>query len=449
MQLTDLNAPGGIGANCLLLQFEGLNIVIDAGIHPKMTGSEALPRLDKLNGLHLDLIFITHCHLDHLGALPVIARDHPNTPVIMSHDTAQYYRRMLQNSCNVMDRQRAELGIADYPLYSYRDISACARQVIGLSPGQPRHFEADSGDRISFSLHPSGHIPGAMGILLEYRHQRIFHSGDVLFEKTILLDGAEFPPGDMDTVILETTRGATERTASRESEIERLIRCIRNTVSHGGSILIPVFALGRMQELLAVFHHARSTGELPEFPIFISGLGIDLLNQFDRISRKSPHVRIRRKVLRELNAGKLPDKHRPGKDRPGIYLLSSGMMVENTPSYKAASVLLESHHNTIAFVGYCDPDTPGGKILKLHQGDKYLFKSLGKSVQAMAKIEKFDLSSHADREALLEFAKSRNPRCVVLNHGDPEAREWFRERLADWDPKCRVIDPTPLKAVTV
>nr|WP_238710897.1 MBL fold metallo-hydrolase [Oceanipulchritudo coccoides] len=447
--MTDLNAHGGIGANCLLLQFEGLNIIIDAGIHPKKIGREALPRFEKLYGLHIDLIFVTHCHLDHLGALPVIAKDHPNTPIIMSHDTAQFYRRMLQNSCNVMDRQRAELGIADYPLYSYGDISACSRQVIGLTPGQARHFEADSGDRISFTLHPSGHIPGAMGILFEYRHQRIFHSGDVLFEKTILLDGAEFPQGDMDTVILETTRGSTERAASRESEIERLLRCIMDTVSHGGSILIPVFALGRMQELLAVFHHARSTGKLKELPIYISGLGIDLLNQFDRISRKSPHVRIRRKILRELNACKMPDKHRPGKDRPGIYLLSSGMMVENTPSYKAASTLLESHQNTIAFVGYCDPDTPGGKILKLHQGDKFLFKSLGKAVAAMARIEKFDLSSHADREELLEFAKARNPRCVVLHHGDPDSRDWFKSRLTEWDPKCQILDPVPLKAVTV
>lgn len=449
MQLTDLNAPGGIGANCLLLQFDGLNIVVDAGIHPKRIGQAALPRLERIRGLPIDLIFLTHCHLDHLGALPVLARDHPNTPIIMSRDSEQFYRRMLQNSCNVMDRQRAELGIADYPLYSYRDISACARQVVALMPGQPRHFEGTSGDRITFSLHPSGHIPGAMGILFEYHHRRIFHTGDVLFDKTILLDGAAFPNGQMDTVILETTRGLTERAASRASEIERLLKCIRETTSHGGSILIPVFALGRMQELLAVFHEARADGRLKHLPIYVSGLGIDLLNQFDRISRKSSHVRIRRKILRELGAQKLPDSHRPGRDRPGIYLLSSGMMVENTPSYKAASVLLESHHNTIAFVGYCDPDTPGGKLVKLRKGDKYLFKALGKPVEAMARIEKFDLSSHADREELLQFTTGRNPRCVVLHHGDPGARDWFRKELAQWDPNCQVIDPEPLKPVTV
>ncbi len=449
MQLTDLNAPGGIGANCLLLQFDGLNIVVDAGIHPKEIGRSALPRFERLKGLHIDLIFLTHSHLDHVGALPVLVRDHPNTPVIMSRDTEQYYKRMLRNSCNVMERQRAELGVADYPLYTYRDISACARQVIALAPGQPRHFEGESGDRLTFTLCPSGHVPGAMGILFEHRHRRVFHTGDVLFGSTSLLEGAHFPHGDMDTIILETTRGLTERTSPREKEMERLLKCIHETTSHGGSILVPVFALGRMQELIAVLHRARQAGQLKPLPVYVSGLGIDLLNQFDRIARKSPHLHFRKKMFRELGAEKLPDSHRAGKDRPGIYLLSSGMMVENTPSFNAAAALLESHRNTIAFVGYCDPDTPGGRLLKARQGEKFLFRAMGKSVPAMARVEKFDLSSHADREELLAFALERHPRCVVLNHGDPGARQWFREQINSVDPKCRVIDPVPLQSTPV
>lgn len=449
MQLTDLNEPGGIGANCLLLQFDGLNIIIDAGIHPKQVGRAALPRFDRLKGLHIDLIFLTHCHLDHVGALPVLVRDHPNTPVVMSRDTGQYYKRMLRNSCNVMDRQRAELGVTDYPLYTYRDISACARQAVALSPGQPRHFEGESGDRITFTLCSSGHVPGAVAVLLEYRHRRVFHTGDVLFNSTSLLRGADFPQGDMDTVILETTRGMTERTNPREKEMERLLRSIRDTTSRGGSILIPVFALGRMQELIAVLHQARQKGQLGPLPVYVSGLGIDLLNQFDRIGRKNPHLYFHKKMFRELGAEKLPDSHRAGKDRPGIYLLSSGMMVENTPSFNAAAALLESHRNTIAFVGYCDPDTPGGRLLKVRQGDKFLFKTMGKSVPALAAVEKFDLSSHADREELLAFALERHPRSIVLSHGDPGARQWFRDQITAVDPACKVIDPVPLQTTQV
>ena len=449
MQLTDLNPPGGIGANCLLLQLGKLNIVIDAGIHPKQTGRAALPRLERLRDLPVDLIFLTHCHLDHLGALPLLAKDHPDTPIIASRDSAQFYKRMLQNSCNVMERQRAELGIGEYPLYSFRDIAACSRQMVGMLPGQPRHFESFSGERVTFTLCQAGHIPGAVGVLLEHRHRRIFHTGDVLFDDTQLLPGARFPEGDMDTVILETTRGATERRASREKELERLLETIHHTTSHGGSVLIPVFALGRMQELIAFFHQARTRGALKHLPLYVSGLGIELLNQFDRLARKHGHLGIRKRMFRELGAQKLPDSHHPGKDRPGLYLLSSGMMVENTPSYTAAAALLGSHQNTICFVGYCDPDTPGGKLLGIRQGEKFLFKALRRTVPAMARIEKFDLSSHADREELLGYALARRPRAVVLTHGDQPARDWFTRKLAEADPACKVVDPQPLRTVTV
>jgi len=446
MRLTDLNESGGIGANCLLLEFDGLSIVVDAGIHPRAIGKAALPRLDLIRDRRIDLIFITHAHLDHLGALPVLVRDHPETPVIMSRDTEQYYKRMLQNSCNVMERQRVEQGVSDYPLFSFREISSCARQVIGIGTDQPRQFESpDGSDRITFSLHSSGHIPGAVGILLAHHHRRIFLTGDVLFSRTHLLDGAQFPAGDVDTLFLETTRGATQRQVPRHDELENLLRSIETTTRHGGSMLVPVFALGRMQELVAALHLARAEGRLHGLPIYVSGLGIDLLNQFDRISRKSNRLRISRKIFRELGATKLPKSHHPGDGKPALYLVSSGMMVENTPSYTVAAALLGSEKNTIAFVGYCDPDTPGGKLQAAADGESFFFKALGRKVPIRAQRRKFDLSSHADREELLTFASSVNPRTVVLKHGDAEAREWFREALSRESPAAQIMDPVPLQ----
>ncbi len=449
MLLTDLNAPGGIGANCLLLQLDGLNIVIDAGLHPRLTGRAALPRLERLQGLSVDLVFLTHCHLDHVGALPVLLREHPEALLVMTRDTACLYQVMLRNSRTVMERQRAELGVAEYPLFSYRDIAACGRRTIEVVPGHSRHFESARGERLTFTLYASGHIPGAAGILLEHRHRRIFHTGDVLFADTALLDGARFPGGDMDTVIVETTRGATHRSAPRESEMERLLGCIRDTTAHGGSVLIPAFALGRMQELIAVLHAARRDGRLGPLPLYLSGLGIELLNQFDGIARRGGHLRARRKMLRELRAEKLPLHHSPERARPGVYLLSSGMMVESTPSYETAAALLGSARNAICFVGYCDPDTPGGQLRDARHNGQFLFSALGRSVPVRARIEKFDLSSHADREDLLAYTLGRHPRAVVLTHGDPPARAWFRARIGEADPRCHVVDPVPLETVPV
>lgn len=450
MRLTDLNEPGGIGANCLLLQLDGLNIVIDAGLHPKFMGEAALPRFDRLRSLELDLILITHCHLDHLGALPVLAREHPLTPIILSEDSDQLFKRLLRNSCRVMERQAAE-GHPEAVLYSYGEVSQCARKVLAVKPGHSRQMETRNGKRISFTLYPSGHIPGAVGLLLEYRHRRIFHSGDVSFTDTVMLDGARFPRQPVDTLILETTRGLTERApeATRPMEARRLLQQIRHTTGKGGSVLIPVFALGRMQEILAIFHQARKAGLLGRIPLYVSGLGLDLLNGFDRIARLNPTLRVRRKYLTELKAVKLPPNHRPGKEGPAIYLLSSGMLIENTPSYNAAISLVRSHRNALCFVGYCDPDTPGGQLLRATPQAPFLFAAHRKSVPLNAAVHRFDLSSHADREELRDFALACQPRSLVLSHGEPEARQWFRDQLTEPLAPGQIYDPTPLQPVEV
>ncbi len=451
MRLTDLNAAGGIGANCLLLQLGKANLIIDAGLHPKMTGHDALPRLERIRDLAIDLIFVTHCHLDHLGALPVLAREHPDTPIVLSRDSQHLYKRLLQNSCQVMERQRAEGLPGAMPLYGFADITQCARQVVPVVPGNARLFETASGERFNFTLFSAGHIPGAVGLLLEHRQRRIFHTGDVSFADTPMLDGARFPSGKVDTLILETTRGTTTREprTDRESEGRRLLQCLRRTLEGGGSVLIPVFALGRMQELLTLLRHAFAGRMVPDCPVYVSGLGLDLLNGFEQIAKDNRSLRVRRRFLRDTGARKLPPDHRPGSEGPAIYLLSSGMLIENTPSYKAATVLLRSSRNTVCFVGYCDPDTPGGKLLAAEPESTFLFEAGKQEVPLRAAIERFDLSSHADREEIRDYALACGPRAVVLSHGDPEARTWFQRELTGPLGETAVHDPPPLTTIEV
>ena len=116
--------------------------------------------------------------------------------------------------------------------------------------------------------------------------------GDVLFEHLRTLKGAHFPIGHFDTLIIETTRGMTERAYGKERvhEIARLIDSINDTIAKGGSFLLPVFALGRMQELLAVFHDARRFGRLIDCPIYAGGLGIGLVRTFSTRSRARPRT---------------------------------------------------------------------------------------------------------------------------------------------------------------
>jgi Cft2 family RNA processing exonuclease len=454
MNLIDLNRAGGIGANSLFVQVGGVNILMDSGLDPKLVGRAALPDFGRIKDERVDLILITHCHLDHIGSLPVAMRHFPDVPVLMSASSRLLIERMLHNSANVMQRQKAEQDIPEYPLFSHDEIDRCTARMVGLPFGLTKTINGlRASDEIKLTLHPAGHVAGAAAVEITHKHRGIFFTGDALFDDLRTLPGAAFPVGHFDTVVTETTRGNTERPEgqTRAVEVDRLIRSINDTIKRGGSFLLPVFALGRMQEVLTILHDARRFGQLEDCPIIGSGLGLDLCNYFDEIRRKTGHVRFNRSILKELGLKSLPRKVTPGRDpeRNALFVVSSGMLVENTPSYALASGLLGHHRNTIGFVGYCDPDTPGGALLRSHPGDDFLFETVHVRSRVKARIEKFELSGHADRDELLEFTLQATPRAVVLTHGDPEARAWFSEEIEAREAGIKVVDPTPGESYTV
>jgi Cft2 family RNA processing exonuclease len=178
---------------------------------------------------------------------------------------------------------------------------------------------------------------------------------------------------------------------------------------------------------------------------------MDLADYFDQISRKTGAVHFTRTILKDLKVRKMSRDLTPGKEPPvqGIYVVSSGMVVENTPSYLLASCLASSPKHSICFVGYCDPDTPGGHLQAAKNGDSFLFDAVSVKVKLRAQIEKFELSGHADREELVDFAVQCAPRSIVLTHGDPPARAWFAEQFAQKLPSARVLDPVPLQPYQV
>lgn len=453
MKLIDLNREGGIGANSLYCQLGDFHFVIDSGLHPKLVGRQAAPDLRPLEGVKLDLIIITHCHLDHIGSLPLLMRAQPDAPVVMTAPSRTLIDRMLHNSANVMVREREEKGVMDYPLFTHEEIDRLTPRMHAHPFGHPRKFSGRH-DEIEFTFHPAGHIAGAAGVEILHKHRRIFFTGDVLFETQRTLGPAKFPRHQhYDTLVMETTRGATERAAghSRTDEVRRLVDSINVTLQRGGSVLIPVFALGRMQEVLALLHDARKFGKLVEAPIFASGLGLDLCDYFDQIAKKTGLVHFTRTILKELKVRKAPRDLTPGRQpgEQGIYVVSSGMIVENTPSYTLASCLLGNRMNSICFVGYADPDTPGGQLQAAKAGDEFLFAAAHVKTKVRCDIERYDLSGHADRGELVDFAVECSPRSLVITHGDPDARAWFMQELAGKLPHAKLLDPVPLQTYQV
>lgn len=453
MQLTDLNRNEGIGANSLFVELDSFNFIVDAGLNPKLAGRLATPDFSLIENVALDFIVITHCHLDHIGSLPVLMQQHPEARVLMSHSSQMLIERMLHNSCNVMKRQRTEQNIPEYPLFTHEEIDQVAERFEIMPFSNSIQLDKDD-QKIELTFYPAGHVAGAGGLEILSNEKRYFFSGDVLFEHQQTLAGASFPVKKrFEAVVLETTRGETERHEhkTRKSEVERLLTTITNVLRRGGSVLIPVFALGRMQEVLTIINHARKEGVIPICPIFGAGLGLAVADHLDQIAKRTGQVKFTRKTIKELRLRRPPRRLIPGREPPeqGIYILSSGMMVERTPSYTMAASFLSQGRNAVCFVGYCDPDTPGGKLLETQPGGVFVFEAIDYQTNVRAQIERFEMSGHADREELLKFALRVSPKTIVLTHGDPGARAWFATALEENAPTLTVVNPKPLETYQI
>ncbi|MEM1440863.1 MAG: MBL fold metallo-hydrolase, partial [Verrucomicrobiota bacterium] len=216
-----------IGSNSYLLDFGDTRIVLDAGTHPKHTGRDTLPRFEEIEPDSVDAIFVSHPHLDHIGGLPVLMQQQITAAVAMTEATKESGAALLHNSVNVMQSQRDELNEPAYPLYSHRRVNEYERLWFAREVGET--FSVGSMDRVECEFFPAGHVQGAVGIRMEGAGHTVFYTGDVHFEDQTLTRAAEFPDEDIDTLIIETTRGGFERDPeyTREREKLRLAESIR------------------------------------------------------------------------------------------------------------------------------------------------------------------------------------------------------------------------------
>jgi Cft2 family RNA processing exonuclease len=434
----------GIGANSYVLDTGLERIVLDAGMNPKGKGLDALPDLQWLEDGTADAIIVTHAHLDHVGALPVLMRRQPRAQVFMSELTADLASAMLHNSCNVMGFQREQEGIKEYPLFTHREVDAIERRWRRLRTGK-RFEPGEHGARAEFF--EAGHLPGSVGVMLELSGLRVFYTGDVHFEDQTLQVAAQFPREPVDVLILESTRGAAERPAdyTRQKESWRLAETIMNTVNQGGSVLMPVFALGKTQEMLLMLHELRRTGHLStRVPIHIGGLSSRMTHILDRhadtMHRRHPGLKLlEMDGLVRAAKGERDLSYAPGR----IYAISSGMMTENTASNDFAFRFIDNPKNAVAFVGYADPDSPAGHLQRTPRGEKVKLHTAHAAVSRHCAVETFDFSGHAPRESLVEYARAVRPRKVLLVHGDDPAMKWIAAAVSAALPETEVIIPQP------
>jgi Cft2 family RNA processing exonuclease len=441
-----------IGANSYYLEAAGQRLVLDSGMHPREEGAGALPNLQAIDGKELNAILVSHAHHDHIGTLPVLMRRHPAAHVFMTDGTNEIGTILLHNSVNVMTRQREELGATLYPLFTHRETDRATDRWQNCPTRQRFTLEGDRAgpvgeDSLTFEFIDAGHVLGSAGILLRAEGRTFFYTGDVNFDDQTIMQAAEFPEKGIDVLIMECTRGDHPMPVgwTRPGEEQRFAQAINEAFRRGGCILIPVFALGKTQEVLAMFHKFRREKLLDEFPIYIGGLSSKLTETYDRRSNMTRRQLARLQLLPDLEPFVLNGQNiRRESPRPGrIYALSSGMMTPKTLSNIFAQNILEDPRHSVFFVGYADPASPAGILRDAKSGEDVMLDSEEAPRKVRCHREQFQFSAHATRESLVDYAKRVSSKKIVLVHGDPPAIGWMRTTLSQALPRTEIIVPEP------
>ncbi|MEI7729101.1 MAG: MBL fold metallo-hydrolase [Verrucomicrobiota bacterium] len=458
MKITNLNPKPDIGASAWFADLEGHGLLMDAGTHPKYDGTESLPLYNLIERQDVDAIAISHCHHDHIGSLPIAMRQFPKAHVLLSELSYFLVERVLHNSVNVMTRQRDEYGIKEYPFYSHDELDDLAPRFQGFRYNREIEWGSFKKARIgvpspTLEFFDAGHALGSAGLMVRGEKQTLFYTGDVCFHDQTILKAARFEDVQADVLLMETTRGnrASQPEFSRDKEVERFSAALEAVIQRKGCVLIPTFALGRTQEVLAILSLLLKSGRLKPQPIYIGGLGRVFTEIYDLQAHRTHRQHSNLQLHEALNLTVLEKKQAESMKLTGgrIFVLTAGMMSEHTSAHDVGMRMISDERQAIFFVGYTDPSTPGGALRQAKPGETFRFSPLAGEVTRRCEIQDFDFTAHAQREDLLEFVGRVNPRTVLLGHGDDSARQWMEEQIRVRWPKMKVIQPKPGETVEV
>lgn len=421
-----------IGANSYYLNFNGNGIVLDCGIHPQKTGFESLPQFELIKSYPLDYCLISHAHQDHIGALPFLIKRFPYVKTITTPQTRALAELTLHNSVSILKKEISE---DNFEFYTHDEVDLLIKMIdykeynTEFELNSFHHFQEA---KVNCTFYDAGHILGSSSILLENNGYKIFYTGDINLTNQTLLPAANLPNTKIDTLILETTYGATDSSLllNWEAESLRFAKEANKILNQGGSILIPVFSLGKMQEILATIWQLMQKKELTFVDIYTGGIGTKINRAYDynrytvnRIDQEFELISIPQKDYYEISSPEDFFNH------PCIVLASSGMMIKGTSSFIFAKRWLKQKDSAIFTVGYMDPNTPGYIIANAETGDKIQLSDFDQIEEVKCKILNFKFSAHARREGLLDIVDKLQPDNVILTHGDEESIDWIGSEI--------------------
>ncbi len=430
LRITVLGGGQQVGRSAFLLETNESRVLIDCGISPGgRSGLSQFPRIDTrvIETLNLDAVAISHAHLDHCGFLPYLYKYNYEGPVFCLEPTATLMAMLQLDYIDVMGKEGA------FAPYGGEEVRSTLLHTIPMKYGTVTNITPD----IRLTVYNAGHILGSAIFHLHIGegHHNIVYTGDFKFEKTRLLDSCASRFHRVETLIMESTYGATPIAFTRRETEALFSNYIKKAIQRGGKVLIPVPAIGRAQEILLVLEALLSEKMIPEIPVFIDGL----VNEATAIHTAYPQyltAELEKAFEEQSNPFasdyftpiRTPSQREEAKaiKGPSIIMSTSGML-EGGPVLGYFHEMAEDENNLLAFVSYQVEGTMGRKLLKGIK-DVSLTDENGRAkiVQTRMEVEKVDgFSGHSSRQQLINYLRRvvPKPRNVIVCHGEPQAAE--------------------------
>ncbi|MFW5747079.1 MAG: MBL fold metallo-hydrolase [Nanoarchaeota archaeon] len=377
-----------VGRSCIEITWHDRRILLDCGIKINPEQNEYPTPVD--NPEEIDAVFLSHAHLDHTGALPLLFHEGLNCPIFCTQVTQELSNLMLKDSWKIdriENRQK---------LYSKQ----CIRDVLKKMQFNQKGFYKG----IEFKLIPSGHIPGSVSIFLKYKNETLLYTGDINGTTTRLLQKNRILP-HADVLITEATYGNRQHPERRTVE-KKFTGIIQDTLQRGGSPLIGVFAIARSQEIILLLNEIR-----PKCPIYLDGMSKATTKIFLRHLHDLKNEELR-KAVRRIDMVTNWERRKKITKQQGIFIATSGML-DGGPILGYLKDLGQQIENSLILTGY-QADGTNGRMLLEHG---YIMMD-NKPFDITCPVHHLDFSAHADEMSLHEYIKKVEPTVVIAQHGE-------------------------------
>lgn len=448
MKIKFCGAAGTVtGSSHLITLDDGFKILLDCGLYQGNESKyENFNYTWAFNPAEIDVLILSHAHIDHCGRIPKFVADGYNKDIICTHATRNLANIMLLDSAYIQEKdvsyineRRKRKGLPSVePLYTVVEAKKCAENFVGI--GYNKWHSIHKNVEVKFV--DAGHILGSASVTLRIKQQdgsykTIGFSGDIGRPHRPILRDPQLMP-QIDYLICESTYGGEEHSSLPNDKTD-LLRIIREAcVNRRGKLIIPAFSVGRTQELVYMMNQLSNEGLLPNIPVFVdSPLAIDATEiymlhpecyDFDLLeymaNDPNPFGFRKLKYTRSVADSKAINNVKG----PAIIISASGMMSAGRVKHHLSNNI-EDPSTTILVVGYCAEGTLGRRI---RDGEKEV-RIFGETKAVNAHVEIMDsFSAHGDNSEMLDFLENQDReklKTIFLVHGEPKKQQAFKESL--------------------